>query len=107
MALSHGENNNGSSLSGQADYWSPRQDALAAEATAAMQHEPADYTSAGLPRRTPRTHVTPDLPTEAPVDPPQARDADVMRGRLSSFQRGVRQGKHCLRDPAEDPNGQQ
>lgn len=107
MALSHGENNNGSSLSGQADYWSPRQDTLAAEATAAMQHEPADYTSAGLPRRTPRTHVTPDLPTEAPVDPPQARDADVMRGRLSSFQRGVRQGKHCLRDPAEDPNGQQ
>ncbi|GAA0515865.1 hypothetical protein GCM10011581_47340 [Saccharopolyspora subtropica] len=58
--------------------------------------EPVDYTQAGLPRRTPRAQLVPGTPTEPAASP--RRDADLMRGRLTSFQRGVREGKHSLRD---------
>ncbi|MDA3627984.1 nitrate- and nitrite sensing domain-containing protein [Saccharopolyspora sp. WRP15-2] len=58
--------------------------------------ETPDYTPAGLPRRVPRTQVLPGTVTE---DAQPRRDADLMRGRLASFQRGVREGKHSLRDP--------
>ncbi|MCI2416654.1 nitrate- and nitrite sensing domain-containing protein [Saccharopolyspora sp. K220] len=56
-----------------------------------------DYTSAGLPRRSPRAQLVPGPATESVAKPP--RDADLMRGRLASFQRGVREGKHSLRAP--------
>ncbi|GAA2348463.1 hypothetical protein GCM10009854_27210 [Saccharopolyspora halophila] len=55
------------------------------------------YTSSGLPRRSPQTQLVPGLNTENRAKPP--RDADMMRGRLASFQRGVREGKHTLRGP--------
>ncbi|MER7077062.1 Signal transduction histidine kinase [Saccharopolyspora kobensis] len=58
--------------------------------------EVPDHTSAGLPRRIPKTQLLPGTVTE--VAQPR-RDADMMRGRLASFQRGVREGKHSLRDP--------
>jgi signal transduction histidine kinase len=65
--------------------------------------EPVDYTSAGLPRRNPRSHLVPGTRTEPneSATPPR-RDADFMRGRLASFQRGVREGKHTLRNAADD-----
>ncbi|MDI2028739.1 nitrate- and nitrite sensing domain-containing protein [Saccharopolyspora sp. TS4A08] len=59
--------------------------------------EAAQYTPSGLPRRTPRAQLVSGLATDSATAPP--RDADVMRGRLASFQRGVREGKHSLRDP--------
>ncbi|MEB3368257.1 sensor histidine kinase [Saccharopolyspora mangrovi] len=59
--------------------------------------EPAQYTPSGLPRRTPRAQLVSGLATDSAATPP--RDADEMRGRLASFQRGVREGKHSLRDP--------
>ncbi|MFI0469343.1 nitrate- and nitrite sensing domain-containing protein [Saccharopolyspora sp. 5N102] len=66
-----------------------------------LDQETADYTTAGLPRRTPRAQLVPGTATEPDVKP--RRDADVMRGRLASFQRGVREGKHSLRDsPSAD-----
>ncbi|MDA3643248.1 nitrate- and nitrite sensing domain-containing protein [Saccharopolyspora indica] len=58
--------------------------------------EVSDHTPAGLPRRVPKTQLLPGTVTE--VAQPR-RDADMMRGRLASFQRGVREGKHSLRDP--------
>ncbi|MGP4020480.1 nitrate- and nitrite sensing domain-containing protein [Saccharopolyspora sp. 5N708] len=63
----------------------------------AFAQEPADYTPSGLPRRTPRTQLVPGTAAESAPKP--RRDADLMRGRLASFQRGVREGKHSLRDP--------
>ncbi|MGW1677731.1 nitrate- and nitrite sensing domain-containing protein [Saccharopolyspora sp. NPDC002376] len=62
----------------------------------APARETPDYTPAGLPRRVPRTQVLPETVTEASQP---RRDADLMRGRLASFQRGVREGKHSLRAP--------
>ncbi|MFB9565591.1 sensor histidine kinase [Saccharopolyspora hordei] len=62
----------------------------------ARDQAPAEYTPAGLPRRVPRAQPTPGTATE---ETRSLRDADLMRGRLASFQRGVREGKHSLRDP--------
>ncbi|GAA2789912.1 nitrate- and nitrite sensing domain-containing protein [Saccharopolyspora taberi] len=62
--------------------------------------EPADYTSAGLPRRSPRSQLVAGVANDPAATPP--RDADLMRGRLTSFQRGVREGKHTLREDAAD-----
>ncbi|SFS39215.1 Signal transduction histidine kinase [Saccharopolyspora flava] len=69
-------------------------------ATAAVEEtsgEAVHYTPSGLPRRTPRAQLVSGLATDSATAPP--RDADAMRGRLASFQRGVREGKHSLRDP--------
>lgn len=61
-----------------------------------IDQESVDYTTAGLPRRTPRAQLVPGTITDPAVKP--RRDADLTRGRLASFQRGVREGKHSLRD---------
>lgn len=57
---------------------------------------PEDYTTAGLPRRTPKAQLVPGSADGSETTP--QRDADEMRGRLASFQRGIREGKHSLRD---------
>ncbi|RRO12663.1 sensor histidine kinase [Saccharopolyspora rhizosphaerae] len=59
-------------------------------------NEDVNHTPSGLPRRTPRAQLVSGMATESTATPP--RDADLMRGRLASFQRGVRDGKHSLRD---------
>ncbi|MCG8916745.1 nitrate- and nitrite sensing domain-containing protein [Actinokineospora sp. PR83] len=63
-------------------------------------------TTAGLPKRVPKAHLVPGsaAPREetaeqsaaAPPLPP--RTADAVRGRMSSFQQGVRRGRHALVD---------
>lgn len=53
-----------------------------------------DYTFAGLPRRTPRTQWIPVPPDRPEGRATPHRDASSVRGRLTSFQRGVREGKH-------------
>lgn len=62
----------------------------------AFDSSPEEYTTAGLPRRSPRAQLVSGA-ADGPKIAPQ-RDADEMRGRLASFQRGIRDGKHSLRD---------
>lgn len=60
-------------------------------------------TNAGLPKRVPKAHLvpgsaaprseSPEQPTHPPLPP---RSADAVRGRMSSFQQGVRRGRHAL-----------
>jgi signal transduction histidine kinase len=63
----------------------------------------SEKTGAGLPKRVPKAHLVPGSAaarpnntqqSEAPPLPP--RTADAVRGRMSSFQRGVRRGRHAL-----------
>ncbi|MGI8308076.1 nitrate- and nitrite sensing domain-containing protein [Saccharopolyspora hattusasensis] len=74
----------------------PSTNGAAAAPEPLIDQESVDYTTAGLPRRTPRAQLVPGTATDPAVTP--RRDADLMRGRLASFQRGVREGKHSLRD---------
>ena len=62
--------------------------------------ESADLTPAGLPRRRPMAQLIPGSPgnsadtgSASPGGPPAARNADQVRGRLASYQSGVRQGR--------------
>lgn len=77
--------------------WNFETDQAQQEADAAADPQPSDYTSAGLPRRVPKQHLAPG---SAP--PPSGQSSgtqntpapDETRGRLSSFQQGVRRGRH-------------
>ncbi|WP_197523453.1 sensor histidine kinase [Actinokineospora pegani] len=73
----------------------------------ALLDTPAEtITTAGLPKRVPKAHLVPgsaapkeeaaDDSAAAPPLPP--RTADAVRGRMSSFQQGVRRGRHALVD---------
>jgi hypothetical protein len=60
-------------------------------------------TNAGLPKRVPKAHLVPGSAAprheaaEAPPPPPlPPRSAEAVRGRMSSFQQGVRRGRHAL-----------
>lgn len=75
-----------------------------------MPEQPADeVTSAGLPKRRPKSHLFPgggDVGGggPAPSAPVPARTAEQIKGRLASYQRGVRQGRHARQhQPAEEP----
>ena len=76
--------------------WLSQSDKQAEQAESALQSEPAEYTAAGLPQRTPRERLTPGAATESGGSGSSAgpRDAHLVRGRLASFQQGVREGKH-------------
>jgi signal transduction histidine kinase len=70
----------------------------AVDAVAETAHE---VTAAGLPRRQPNAHLLPGsvVVTNGLIGP-QSRDADALRDRMNSFQRGVRQGRD---EPAGTP----
>jgi hypothetical protein len=63
-------------------------------------------TTAGLPKRVPKAHLVPgsaaprheaaDTPAPLSLPPLPPRSADAVRGRMSSFQQGVRRGRHAL-----------
>ncbi|WP_219417921.1 sensor histidine kinase [Pseudonocardia nigra] len=59
--------------------------------------EPAapELTAAGLPKRRPRARLVPGSAGSAVLAPPvsSARNAENIRGRLASYQQGVRQGR--------------
>ncbi|WP_157440361.1 sensor histidine kinase [Actinokineospora inagensis] len=62
-------------------------------------------TTAGLPKRVPKAHLVPGSagPRETTAEQPAVpalppRSADAIRGRMSSFQQGVRRGRHALID---------
>jgi HAMP domain-containing protein len=63
----------------------------------------SEKTGAGLPKRVPKAHLVPGSAAARPGNQPQSdapplppRTADAVRGRMSSFQRGVRRGRHAL-----------
>ncbi|HEX3779973.1 MAG TPA: nitrate- and nitrite sensing domain-containing protein [Pseudonocardiaceae bacterium] len=71
-------------------------------AEALLSSPVSETTGAGLPKRVPKAHLVPgsaaarasSQQAEQPPLPP--RSADAVRGRMSSFQRGVRRGRHAL-----------
>lgn len=76
-------------------------------AAQALLETPAEEpkTTAGLPKRVPKAHLVPgsaaprqqESAAEKPAAPPlPPRSADAVRGRMSSFQQGVRRGRHAL-----------
>ncbi|WP_246367746.1 sensor histidine kinase [Kibdelosporangium persicum] len=76
-------------------------------AQALAKKAPEVVTSAGLPKRVPKAQLipgsAPSRPTStqqqtqrSPALPP--RSADAVRGRMSSFQQGIRRGRHAMVD---------
>jgi signal transduction histidine kinase len=77
----------------------------AAAAVEEEEEEAAEVTAAGLPKRRPMAHL---LPGSAPTTPESAeavrrRDADSVRGRLSSYQRGLQSGRSRVREAGDEP----
>jgi hypothetical protein len=77
-------------------------------ASGAATERPDELTAAGLPKRRPRARLIPGSAGSAVLAPAvtSARSAETIRGRLASYQQGVRQGRETrLRnvDPADNP----
>ncbi|MEU6269327.1 nitrate- and nitrite sensing domain-containing protein [Saccharopolyspora shandongensis] len=83
------------------DAWNFAADKAREAAEAAANPQPASFTQAGLPRRTPKAHLVPGsvANSERPVEAePFQRDADQLRGRLADFQSGISRGRHRATD---------
>ncbi|SDO86272.1 sensor histidine kinase [Lentzea jiangxiensis] len=73
-------------------------------AQALLNKTPETKTTAGLPKRTPKAQLVPgsaapkpqSLSQTAQRPPLPPRSADVVRGRMSSLQSGVKRGRHAL-----------
>jgi signal transduction histidine kinase len=79
-------------------------DAVWQAAQAAHDSQTGGLTSAGLPRRVPRGRLMPG--SAGPGEPPPSisgRDPDAVRGRLTTFQRGVRSGRVTRSSDDPDP----
>ncbi|TDV41853.1 sensor histidine kinase [Actinophytocola oryzae] len=126
---SHNGNGNGHAPTEQVEvvpeptpWTSPGDDGWLAARALLDDKAPDTTTGAGLPKRVPKAHLVPgsaaprheakeprpgsggDNTLIAPPLPP--RTADAVRGRMSSFQQGVRRGRHALIDAfAGDPSG--
>lgn len=66
--------------------------------------EVQETTSAGLPKRVPKTNLVPGSATprssQAPGRKPATpRSADAVRGRMANFQQGVKRGRHSKAEP--------
>lgn len=69
---------------------------------AVSQAGPSGYTAAGLPRRRRGEQLMPGSASSASTPGPRTqRDPQDVRGRLNSFQQGVRRGRHRTGQPAE------
>ncbi|NKQ53079.1 HAMP domain-containing protein [Amycolatopsis sp. K13G38] len=69
---------------------------------AVSQAGPTGYTAAGLPRRRRGEQLMPGSASSAGAPGPRAqRDPQDVRGRLSSFQQGVRRGRHRTTQPVD------
>jgi signal transduction histidine kinase len=111
----HG-NGNGHALTEQIEvpeptpWTSPGDDGWMAARSLLEDKAPDTTTNAGLPKRVPKAHLVPgsaaprhqaketsgdDTSSAMPLPP---RSADAVRGRMSSFQQGVRRGRHALID---------
>jgi signal transduction histidine kinase len=88
-----------------AAWTSPGDDGWLAAQALLETPEEESKTTAGLPKRVPKAHLVPGSAAprqqksaeEKPAAPPlPPRSADAVRGRMSSFQQGVRRGRHAL-----------
>ncbi|WP_170837272.1 sensor histidine kinase [Actinopolyspora xinjiangensis] len=75
----------------------------AAEALVQRTEQEQEQTSAGLPKRKPKSNLVPGSAAEhqspAPSKPAVPRSASAVRGRMSNFQQGVRRGRHAKVEP--------
>ncbi|MFJ8911353.1 nitrate- and nitrite sensing domain-containing protein [Amycolatopsis sp. NPDC102389] len=80
----------------QTDAWNFGSDEGWKAAQAVSQSVPSRMTSAGLPRRRRGEQLLPGSagPPAGAVTPRPQRDANDVRGRLSSFQQGIQRGRH-------------
>ncbi|WP_460956744.1 sensor histidine kinase [Parasphingorhabdus pacifica] len=76
----------------------------AAEALVEQTKQAQETTSAGLPKRVPKSNLVPG--SAASQAAPQAasksaapRSANAVRGRMSNFQQGIRRGRHAKAEP--------
>jgi hypothetical protein len=77
-------------------------------ASGAVTDRASELTTAGLPKRRPRARLVPGSAGSAVLAAPAspARSAENIRGRLASYQQGVRQGRERrLRGETATPNG--
>lgn len=88
-----------------ADWESPMDSEWRAAAERAARAEPQASTRAGLPRRRPGGQLVPPRRSTAPDDDgtPADRVPDRVRDRLSTYQRGLREGRHRADTPDRDP----
>ena len=92
----------------RASAWqSPGDEGWQAAQALTKKKAPAVTTSAGLPKRVPKAQLIPGSAPSRPTSPQQQaqrspalppRSADAVRGRMSSFQQGIRRGRHALVD---------
>jgi signal transduction histidine kinase len=92
----------------RASAWqSPGDEGWQAAQALTKKKAPAVTTSAGLPKRVPKAQLIPGSAPSRPSSSQQSaqrspalppRSADAVRGRMSSFQQGIRRGRHALVD---------
>ncbi|TWF77985.1 signal transduction histidine kinase [Pseudonocardia hierapolitana] len=76
-------------------------------ASGALEERPDELTAAGLPKRRPRARLVPGSAGSSVLAPPagSTRSAESIRGRLASYQQGVRQGRESRGRGAQQHNG--
>jgi hypothetical protein len=88
------------------DAWNFAADSGFDAARAVSNAEPSDFTSGGLPRRSPRQNLIPGsaAPDTTEDMPRHERDADDVRARLSDYRHGVRRARdHRRGEPPSTP----
>jgi anti-sigma regulatory factor (Ser/Thr protein kinase) len=76
-------------------------------AASAVEERPDELTAAGLPKRRPRARLVPGSAGSSVLAPPagSTRSAESIRGRLASYQQGVRQGRESRVRGGQQHNG--
>ncbi len=75
-------------------------------AGALLRSSDGDVTGVGLPRREPMAQLVPGAADTSGVPgEPQPRSADSVRGRLASYQRGVREGRRSRHGSGSEDDG--
>jgi hypothetical protein len=76
-------------------------------ATGAVEERQDELTAAGLPKRRPRARLVPGSAGSSVLAPPAGttRSAESIRGRLASYQQGVRQGRESRVRGVQQNNG--
>lgn len=93
---------NGGGADDPLDWETPSDDEWRAAAERAARPDPAPLTSTGLPRRQPGNQLVP--PPQQGAPDPAERVPDRVRDRLSTYQRGLRQGRHRAEPVAPEPD---
>ena len=85
------------------DDWDTAGDREWREASArATRTDAPQATASGLPRRSPGDRLVPPPRASRPSAPPDERVPERVRDRLSTYQRGLQQGRHRAADAAPD-----